>query len=85
MLGLLFGPSDVVAGLEAVQCVGEDGFDLEQGVGCFLRCLVRGVGDRAQRRADNADRMDQVPLLLAHCARESRTSRGPRSHRLGTS
>jgi hypothetical protein len=58
-----------------MQCVCEGGVDLEQRVGCALERLVGRVGGRAQRRADDADRMHHVRVMFVHSVCESRTRR----------
>jgi hypothetical protein len=55
-----------VAGLDAVECVGEGGVDLELRLGCTFECLVGRAGARAQRRADDADRAQHVWVAFVH-------------------
>ncbi len=65
----------LVTRFDAVQRVGERGIDLQQRFRCARECLVGGTGDRAQRRANDPDWVQQVGLGLVHSVCESRTRR----------
>lgn len=57
---------ELVAGLDAMEGVGEGGVDLEGRFGCAFERLVGRVGGPTQRRVDDADWMHQVGLAFAH-------------------
>jgi len=66
----------LVARLDAVQRFGESWLDLQKRLRCALG-LVGGIGHRAERRANHADRVHSVRLGL-HLVRKSHSSAAAR-------
>ena len=60
---------ELVARLYALKPVGERWIDLEQRLRCAFECLIRSVGGKAERRANDADRVREIPLVLCRAGK----------------